>query len=118
MSASLALTTFAILFGMALPVLIIAYIWSRRTRYPSIKSILFTSVVGWSLLLVLIYGALAVAAGTCTGNALYGYHNCTVIPQDIANLSLRTYIVTTGLGLLYAVAAFTFCGVLAYLDRK
>lgn len=101
---------FAALYGMALPVILTAYIWGRKTRHRTVKALLIWSAKGWALVLALVYGFIAMSGATCKGNALYGYGKCTVFPDALANLSLVLYVGVTGLGAIYAAAVFILSG--------
>ena len=113
-----ALGYFAALYGMALPVILIAYIWGFKTRHRRVKPLLTWSAKGWALVLIPFYGFIAIAAATCKGNAIYGYGKCTVFSDAMADLSLITYVAVTGLGMIYAVAVFILSGALSLWARR
>ncbi|MCF6445206.1 hypothetical protein [Nereida sp. MMG025] len=66
-------------------------------------------------ILGVIYVLICVSLVTCTGNMLYGYRECSLIPKHIADLSLPSFLLGTPLALIAMIAVVV---VAALMQRR
>jgi len=108
---------FLVVYGPAFALCALAFIWGRATRHTGIGFVLKTSAVAWAIYMFAMLAFVLVVADTCQGSAIYGYHDCTVIPTRWANYSLALLIFSIMGGLIYAAILFLTCGVLERIWR-
>ena len=90
---------------------------SHWARNPQVARTLRISAIMWFVSLGAIFAFVITAIGTCQGNMLYGYSNCTVIPTNLANLSLPLFLLGTAAGILYAVIMSLICAISEWRTR-
>lgn len=109
-------TLFAVLHLPALLICGMFYIAGRHATRPKVGKWLRISALGWLAVLWVIFTVMGIAMETCTGNMLYGYQHCTVLPTQIANLSLPAFVFGVGAAVIYGVVLAVTATILEWSD--
>ena len=94
------------LLVLHLPALVICGMFFAAGGYvsrPKVRKWLRVSAVSWLAVLWSLFTAIVIAMETCGGNMLYGYTQCTIVPTQIANLSVPAFVLGVGAAVIYGV---------------
>lgn len=107
-----------LLFGSLFAVCSLIFLAGNKAKHPKVGSVLKQSALIWGAILAAVYGFMFLAIGTCTGDMLYGYVECRIIPSTLADASLMLFVFGTLGGLAYGAALVLICGVLEWRYRR
>lgn len=76
------------------------------------------NAVAWFAVLGVIFAVIIIGTETCSGNMLYGYGNCTVLPTNLANASIALFVFGTAIGIITSVVLALTCAVIEWRHRR
>lgn len=86
------------------------YFAGRDMQNQRVGKWLRVSAIAWLVTLWTWFSLMALATQDCSGNMLYGYGTCGILPISITNLSLPVFLLLIGTACLYglglAICAF------------
>ena len=94
---------------------LVIYLLATVCRNPVSKSILQKLAIGSAVFLALLFMFLGGAAIACSGNAIYGYGDCTVVHERLANLSIIILVLSVA---ALSCIALTFLGIAGVTEWK
>ncbi len=109
---------FIVLFVPIYGISALALWWARYSRHPTLASALRKSAWVLAPLLTVLFAILVLAASTCSGNLLYGFENCRVMPPPMAELSGLAFFGMLVLSLLYTTVLFAIGAMLEWRARR
>ncbi len=110
--------TILVVYVPVLALVFIALVWARRTCLPRLSKILSLSATFWLVILTLVFGFGLVTAMTCKGNFLYGYGDCTFVPQHWADASFAVGLLTYAAAAFYTTVLFAIGLVVEWIARN
>jgi len=111
----------SILLALCLPVFIIClvvYLLGRITVHKQLGRLLRKSALIWAPILWSIFTFLIVNTSTCDGDPLYGFSNCTVFSDGLANFSFIFFALGIVFGLIYLALLIVIGGFVEWRARR
>ena len=111
----------SILLALCLPVFIIClvvYLLGRVAVHKQLGRLLRRSALIWAPILWSIFTFLIVNTSTCDGDPLYGFRNCSVFPDGLANFSFIFFALGIVFGLIYLALLVVIGGFVEWRARR
>lgn len=90
--------------------IVIALLWAKFTSLAAVtRLMLFYAKFHFAAITFVFLYSFAID-GLCDGSSLKGYTRCTVVPLDVANLTLPITLITLAGLAVFAVCVVTYCG--------
>lgn len=76
---------------------------AKGAKSPTVAKMLRGSALVWFILLGVVFAVFLLAGASCSGNYLYGFRECAVLPDSVANFSVPATLLGILSGGVYAV---------------